>query len=98
MMKAFAIALVLALGCTAALAEDDDDKVPEADMAKVTAALADLGCKDPEGVKKEEEGIYESARWARWTSSSTRTSRSFLFRAIRHATPRAQRGLRTTAT
>ena len=60
MRKAFAIALVLALGCTAALAEDDDDdKVPEADLAKVTAALADLGCKDPEGVKKEEEGIYE---------------------------------------
>jgi len=28
MMKAFAIALVLALGCTAALAEDDDDKCP----------------------------------------------------------------------
>src|SRR5262245_30972472 len=28
--------------------DDDDDKVPEADMAKVTAALADLGCKDPE--------------------------------------------------
>ena len=28
-------------------------------MTKVTAALADLGCKDPEGVKKEEEGIYE---------------------------------------
>ena len=53
MMKAFAIALVLAFGCTAALAEDDDDKVPEADMAKVTAALADLGCKDPEGVKEE---------------------------------------------
>jgi hypothetical protein len=45
-MKAFAIALVLALGC-------------EADLAKVTAALADLGCKDHEGVKKEEEGIYE---------------------------------------
>ena len=34
MMKAFAIALVLALGCTAALAEDDDDKVPEADTAQ----------------------------------------------------------------
>src|SRR6476661_3703756 len=31
MMKAFATALVLALGATAALAEDDDDKVPEAD-------------------------------------------------------------------
>ena len=28
-------------------------------MAKVTAALVDLGCKDPEGVKHEEEGIYE---------------------------------------
>ena len=59
MMKAFAIALVLAFGSTVAFAENDDDKVPEAEMAKVTAALADLGCKDPEGVKKEEEGIYE---------------------------------------
>ena len=100
MMKAFAIALVLALGCTAALAEDDDDKVPEADMAKVTAALADLGCKDPEGVKKDKRArsTMPSARWALWTSSSTRTSRSFLFRAIRHATPRAHRELRTTAT
>ena len=58
-MKAFAIALVLAFGSTVAFAEDDDDKVPEAEMTKVTAALADLGCKDPEGVKKEEEGIYE---------------------------------------
>ena len=28
-------------------------------MAKVTAALAELGCKDPEGFKKEQEGIYE---------------------------------------
>jgi len=28
-------------------------------MAKVTAALVDLGYKDPEGVKHEEEGIYE---------------------------------------
>jgi len=61
MMKAFAIALVLAFGSTVAVAfaEDDDDKVPEAEMAKVTAALADLGCKDPEGVKKEQEGIYD---------------------------------------
>ena len=60
MMRMFAIALVLALGSTVAFAaDDDDDKVPAADMAKVTAALADLGCKDPEGVKKEQEGIYE---------------------------------------
>jgi hypothetical protein len=57
--ETFAIAPVLAFGSTVAFAEDDDDKVPEAEMAKVTAALADLGCKDPEGVKKEEEGIYE---------------------------------------
>jgi hypothetical protein len=31
--------------------------VPAADLAKFTAALAELGCKDPEGVKKEQEGI-----------------------------------------
>ena len=61
MTKTMALALVLALGCTTfALAkDDDDDKVSDADMAKVTAALADLGCKDPEGVKHEQEGIYE---------------------------------------
>ena len=56
-MKAFAIALVLAFSCRPC--EDDDDTVPAADMAKVTAALADLGCKDPKGVKEEQEGIYE---------------------------------------
>ena len=61
MTKTMALALVLALGWTTfALAkDDDDDKVSDADMAKVTAALADLGCKDPEGVKHEQEGIYE---------------------------------------
>jgi hypothetical protein len=59
MMKAFAIALVLAFGSTVAFAEDDDDKVPDADMAKVKAALADIGCTDGEGFKKEEEGVYE---------------------------------------
>jgi hypothetical protein len=60
MTKTIAVALALTLGCTTfALAKDDDDKIPEADMARVTAALADLGCKDPEGVKHEQEGIYE---------------------------------------
>jgi hypothetical protein len=60
MTKTIALALALTLGCTTfALAKDDDDKIPEADMARVTAALADLGCKDPEGVKHEQEGIYE---------------------------------------
>ncbi len=58
-MKAFAIALVLAFGSTVAFAEDDDDKVPAADMEKVKAALADIGCTDGEGFKKEEEGVYE---------------------------------------
>jgi hypothetical protein len=54
MIKTFAIALVLRrLRCRR------DDKVPAADLAKFTAALAELGCKDPEGVKKEQEGIYE---------------------------------------
>jgi hypothetical protein len=61
MTKTIALALALTLGCTAfAFAkDDDDDKISDADMAKVTAALADLGCKDPEGVKHEQEGIYE---------------------------------------
>lgn len=60
MMRFFALALVLALGSGFAYAAgDDDDKVPEADMAKLKAALADLGCEDGEGFKKEAEGIYE---------------------------------------
>ena len=59
MMRAISLAFVLALGTSMAFAADDDDKIPAADMAKVTAALADLGCKDPEGVKHEQEGIYE---------------------------------------
>jgi hypothetical protein len=58
-MKTLALALMLALGCTAAFADDDDDKVPAADMEKLKAALAELGCEDGEGFKKEAEGIYE---------------------------------------
>jgi hypothetical protein len=58
-MKTLALALMLALGCTAAFADDDDDKVPAADMEKLKAALAELGCEDGEGFKKEEEGVYE---------------------------------------
>ena len=49
-------------------------------MAKVTAALVDLGCKDPEGVKHEEEGIYEigdaKCKMGTMDSSSTRTFQS----------------------
>ena len=60
MLRTFAIALVLAFGCTAALAEDDDDDdIPAAEMEKVKAALAELGCEDGEGFKKEAEGVYE---------------------------------------
>ncbi len=59
MMRAVGLALVLAFTTSLAFAADDADKVSDADMAKVTAALADLGCKDPEGIKHEQEGIYE---------------------------------------
>ena len=62
MMKAFAIGLVLArLGSSAALAadDDDDDKVPAAEVERIEAVLSDLGCSGYEGLKKEEEGVYE---------------------------------------
>jgi len=60
MMKTIALAIALGLATTMAFAaEDDDDKVPAADMEKLKAALTELGCTDGEGFKKEEEGIYE---------------------------------------
>ena len=39
--------------------DDDDDKVPAADLEKVQATLTALGCTGYESVKKEEQGIYE---------------------------------------
>ena len=59
MMKAVTLAMALARSTSLALAAEDEGKPSDAEMAKVTAAQADIGCKDPEGVKKEEEGIYE---------------------------------------
>jgi hypothetical protein len=59
MIRIFAVALVLALGSCVAFAADDDDKVPEADMTKLKAAMTELGCSGAEGYKKEEQGIYE---------------------------------------
>jgi hypothetical protein len=59
MLRVIGLALVLALGSSLAFAEDDDDKVPEADMAKIKAALTELGCEDGEDFKKEAEGVYE---------------------------------------
>ena len=61
MIRAVGLALVLALSAApfAFAADDDDDKVPAAEVEKVEATLSALGCKGYEGLKKEEEGIYE---------------------------------------
>ena len=60
MLRALGLALVLAMATTGVYAEDDDDdKVPEAEMKQVMAALKALGCEDGEGFKKEAEGVYE---------------------------------------
>ena len=59
MMKSIALVFALAFCTAAAFAADDDNKLPDADMAKVKSALTELGCTDAEGYKKEEEGIYE---------------------------------------
>lgn len=64
MIKACSIALglVLALGIGVAVADDDDDddhKVPAAEVEKIEAVLSELGCSGYEGLKKEEEGVYE---------------------------------------
>jgi hypothetical protein len=62
MMKAFPVALglALALSTTAVLADDDDDdKVPAAEVEKIEAVLSELGCSRYESLKKEEEGVYE---------------------------------------
>ena len=61
MLKAAGLSLALALiATTGAYAKDDDDaKVPAAEVEKVEATLSTLGCKGYEGLKKEEQGIYE---------------------------------------
>ncbi|MGZ8416173.1 MAG: PepSY domain-containing protein [Methyloceanibacter sp.] len=60
MIKSLAIALALCVGSTMAFAaDDDDDKVPAAEVEKIEATLSALGCKGYEGVKKEEQGVYE---------------------------------------
>ena len=62
MIRAVGLALVLALSAAPfafAADDDDDDKVPAAEVEKIEAALSALGCKGYEGLKKEEEGIYE---------------------------------------
>ncbi len=60
MIRAIGLALAVALASTAVYADDDDDDdIPAADMAKLKAALADIGCEDGEGFKRESEGVYE---------------------------------------
>jgi len=61
MMKVIGLALVLALSAApfAFAEDDDDDKVPAAEVEKIEATLSALGCKGYEGVKKEEQGVYE---------------------------------------
>ncbi len=49
-------AAALALGTTSAFA---DQKPSAEEVAKITAVLADLGCKDPEEIEKENEGHFE---------------------------------------
>ena len=59
MLKAFAIALVLAAGSTVAFAEDDDAKVPAGEVTKIEETLSTLDCSGYESLKKEEQGVYE---------------------------------------
>jgi hypothetical protein len=60
MMKAVGLALALMLAGTAAYAEDDDDdKVPAAEVEKIEGVLSTLGCKGYQGIEKEDNGIYE---------------------------------------
>jgi hypothetical protein len=61
MMRVIGLALVLALG-SAPLAfaeDDDDDKVPTAEVTKIEEILSTLGCSGYESIKKEEQGVYE---------------------------------------
>jgi Peptidase propeptide and YPEB domain len=59
MLKAAGLALALALASTAAYGEDDDDKIPAAQVEKIEAVLSELGCSGYEEIEKEDQGIYE---------------------------------------
>jgi hypothetical protein len=62
MIRAVGLALVLAVSsATFAIAkdDDDDDKVPAAEVTKIEETLSTLGCSGYESVEKEEQGVYE---------------------------------------
>ena len=58
MLKSIRLAVALGLCATdfAFAADDDDDKVPAAEVTKVEDTLSTLGCNGYESVKKEEQG------------------------------------------
>jgi predicted outer membrane protein len=61
MMKVVGLALVLALSAAplAFAEDDDDDKVPAAEVEKIEGVLSTLGCKGYQGIEKESAGVYE---------------------------------------
>jgi len=63
MMRVIGVALVLAIGAApfafAADDDDNDDKVPAAEVTKIEESLSTLGCSGYESIKKEEQGVYE---------------------------------------
>ena len=60
MLKAVALAFVFALAGTVAYAQDDDDdRLPAAEVEKIKAVLSELGCSGYEEIEKEDNGIYE---------------------------------------
>ena len=85
MMKTFALALVSSPRLHRRPSPRmTTTRCPSRSMAKVTAALADLGCEDQRSRKNRastRSTMPSAEDAARWTSSSTRTS-SFLFRTI----------------
>jgi hypothetical protein len=54
-----AIALTICAAGFAFAADDDDDKVPAAEVEKIEGVLSTLGCKGYEGIEKESSGVYE---------------------------------------
>jgi hypothetical protein len=61
MLKAVGLSLALALIATtgAYAKDDDDDKVPAAEVEKIEGILSTLGCKGYQGIEKEDSGVYE---------------------------------------
>lgn len=60
-LKSVLCAAALACAVTPALAGDEQDKASAEDTAKVTAAIAKIGCKSnaEAGVEKERDDLYE---------------------------------------